>query len=31
MLVNGPLKNAPFEVVSDPEISDHCPLVIETA
>jgi endonuclease/exonuclease/phosphatase (EEP) superfamily protein YafD len=31
MLVNGPLKDAPFTVVRDPEVSDHCPLVLETA
>ena len=31
MLVNGPLRDARFDVVREPEISDHCPLVLYTA
>ncbi|MGI3169553.1 endonuclease/exonuclease/phosphatase family protein [Pseudooceanicola sp. C21-150M6] len=31
MLVNGPLRDAAFDVVRDPEISDHCPLMLNTA
>jgi endonuclease/exonuclease/phosphatase family metal-dependent hydrolase len=31
MAVNGPLKDAAFDVIRDPEISDHCPLVLDTA
>ncbi|EAQ03846.1 hypothetical protein OB2597_11401 [Pseudooceanicola batsensis HTCC2597] len=30
MLVNGPLKDAAFDVIRTPEISDHCPLVLDT-
>ena len=30
ILVNGPLKDAAFDVVSDPEISDHRPLILRT-
>ncbi|WP_407494207.1 endonuclease/exonuclease/phosphatase family protein [Pseudooceanicola sp. MF1-13] len=30
MLVNGPLKDADFEVVRTPEVSDHCALRLDT-
>lgn len=30
MLVNGPLKDAAFDVVRDPEVSDHCALLLDT-
>ena len=29
-LVNAPLMQAGFDVVSDPEVSDHCPLIVDT-
>jgi hypothetical protein len=31
MLVNGPLKDADFQVIRTPEVSDHCPLVLNTS
>ncbi len=30
MMVNAPLAKATFKVVYDPEVSDHCPLVLQT-
>jgi len=30
MLVNGPLKDAAFDVVRDSEVSDHCALLLDT-
>ncbi|MCF3648150.1 hypothetical protein LZG03_00080 [Opitutaceae bacterium LMO-CP1] len=29
LLVNAPEQVVDFQVVSDPEVSDHCPLVLE--
>lgn len=31
MLVSAELQDAPFEVVRDPEVSDHCPLLLDVA
>lgn len=30
MMVNAPLSDARFDVIYDPEVSDHCPLVLHT-